>query len=560
MPNLLDFATLLNGMSEEAKNVRLERAKQENDTFEQGKVYLQGLLSNERVPQATRDQAQQALMQMTMEHMGYGKMKGAEKNPVRKMITGLIGDRPNDYSKNMSQVGVGSGNAKNEVGTLPPQQRQGDPDMSQQPIPQLRGAIGGGDEFMPQPPPGPPPSPWSIPQKEMDQMAASRAGMTEGAKAQALTDVETKRQRDLIATTVASSWFKGMNDRAKQAVMAKLVTGVTLEGSVNTPFAPESMTYDQLQRAAPAVAAQFQGFKPDEWMSVQVANGAIVSAVPAAIRPTANSNIGKVEQVPTKNPATGAVELRSFQFNPETNRYDIPLGDVGRPVPKPGARQLVKNAQGQYTGYVDSEIGEITYFDNPVDPSKASPTIPALDPTTRTTLAGWDLALDGLNKVVPQLQSLKSQLGIIPGNITLGEINKLGGMGASKEAISLATRLERLLMSQAFAEGGKVLTETELSFFKKINPHLTDTFAQAITKAQESLDYIASRRALAVRLLNPQQRSLVPPAPFDMTDQPPLPNGGGQVIDSPTIRLFLKAAGNDPAKAEALASQYGWKP
>jgi hypothetical protein len=50
-----------------------------------------------------------------------------------------------------------------------------------------------------------------------------------------------------------------------------------------------------------------------------------------------------------------------------------------------------------------------------------------------------------------------------------------------------------------------------------------------------------------------------------MSDEAPaqggksLPTGNGKMIDKATAMQFYQAAGNDPRKAEALATQKGWR-
>lgn len=138
---------------------------------------------------------------------------------------------------------------------------------------------------------------------------------------------------------------------------------------------------------------------------------------------------------------------------------------------------------------------------------------PAVPEGTQISLAGWTQAIGLLDEIMPQLEAGKAGLGPLAGRVKLAEINRLGGMGATTQQIQLATDLRRLLMSQAFAEGGKQLTPTEKSEFIALNPALSDTFAQAIVKAQRSRKYLQDRYQIRVKFLGPRQQPQVPGAP-----------------------------------------------
>jgi hypothetical protein len=136
---------------------------------------------------------------------------------------------------------------------------------------------------------------------------------------------------------------------------------------------------------------------------------------------------------------------------------------------------------------------------------------PSIPEGTQTSLTGWKLAIDQIDKdIIPQIQKMKESLGPLTGRITLAEITKLGGLGASKEQIQLATDMRRLLMSQAFAEGGKQLTPTEKEEFVALNPALTDTFDQAMIKAQRARDYLDRRYKTRLEVMPARQRGQLP--------------------------------------------------
>lgn len=153
---------------------------------------------------------------------------------------------------------------------------------------------------------------------------------------------------------------------------------------------------------------------------------------------------------------------------------------------------------------------------------------PAVPEGTQLSLSGWKLAIDQLDKnVIPQLRQAQSSIGPLIGRIKLAEIEKLGGMGASPKEIELAINLRRLLMSQAFAEGGKQLTPTEKEEFIALNPAMTDTFEQAIIKAQNARNYINDRYNMRLETMPVRQRNQIPGA-----EQSPQGN-----LAAPTLKL-----------------------
>lgn len=151
---------------------------------------------------------------------------------------------------------------------------------------------------------------------------------------------------------------------------------------------------------------------------------------------------------------------------------------------------------------------------------------PGVPSDVQTSLAGWTQAIGTIDRIIPQLKQLKDTLGPAAGRIQLAQTNNLGGMGLSNEQIRLAIDLRRLLMSQAFAEGGKQLTPTEKEEFKALNPALSDTFEQALIKAQQSRDYLDRRYKMRVEFLGPRQQGQVPAAPPLGITPPPTPDAG----------------------------------
>ncbi len=123
------------------------------------------------------------------------------------------------------------------------------------------------------------------------------------------------------------------------------------------------------------------------------------------------------------------------------------------------------------------------------------------------SIAGMRNALAQFKDVESMLRNPKfTTLGPAMGRIKLAEINKLGGLGATPQQIQMATALQRLLSQQAFAQGGKQLTPTELEQFSLVSPNMNDTLAQAIVKAREGIKYLRRAHDIRVSVLSPRQQ------------------------------------------------------
>lgn len=154
---------------------------------------------------------------------------------------------------------------------------------------------------------------------------------------------------------------------------------------------------------------------------------------------------------------------------------------------------------------------------------------------TQTQIAGFKTSVNVLNSVKRLLDNPSyATLGPIAGKIKLAEINKLGGTGATPQQIELATKLKRLIATQAFADAGKSLSEHEKELFTAVNPSLDDTLETAIVKTRESLDFINQRFRDRISVMPERQRkllgvdenTLVPPVA-----NAPIPGNGPITLD-----------------------------
>lgn len=147
------------------------------------------------------------------------------------------------------------------------------------------------------------------------------------------------------------------------------------------------------------------------------------------------------------------------------------------------------------------------------------PTVPS---TEQNRIGGFNFALQQANDINdllndPAYKDPIRAFGPAAGRIKLAEISKLGGMGASQKQIELANKLQRFLSSQAFADGGKQLTPTELEQFKVVSPAMSDTLATALQKTRDSIKFFQDRLKNDLDVMPVRQRSQIPgvgtPAP-----------------------------------------------
>jgi hypothetical protein len=176
----------------------------------------------------------------------------------------------------------------------------------------------------------------------------------------------------------------------------------------------------------------------------------------------------------------------------------------------------------------------------------APPTVPQ---GTQDQLAGIKNAYDQFKTVETMFKDPQYQVqGPALGRVKMYEIDKLGGSGASETEIELANRLSTLLTSQAFQNGGKQLTGTELERFVLNTPSLNDTVQQALTKTKVALEILRNNYNTRRSMLGPRQEGQIPQI-----------EGGGISAPPGKIKVIRKSDGQpgtisesafDPAKYE----------
>jgi hypothetical protein len=167
------------------------------------------------------------------------------------------------------------------------------------------------------------------------------------------------------------------------------------------------------------------------------------------------------------------------------------------------------DASGKLTGFINKQNNTSRPIPEGMSGAYGTGGSPSVPQTTMERLEGIRTALELTTDVMPKLTK-KATFGPVAGRIKLAEINKLGGLGASKEDIDLANQLYRIVTTQAFANGGKQLTPTELAVFEKLNPILSDTLDKALIQTKNSVDFLNIRYRNIWDTMTARQQELVP--------------------------------------------------
>jgi hypothetical protein len=174
----------------------------------------------------------------------------------------------------------------------------------------------------------------------------------------------------------------------------------------------------------------------------------------------------------------------------------------------PGNSPMLTQAAGEPAGFVSRLTGKFRPASEEAQGAGYALGSTNMPQSAAEQISGTKTALDQYRELMPNLERYKG-FGPVGGRITLAEIGKIGGAGASKEEIQLATELYNLTTSQAFANGGKQLTVTELERFQKQVPQLTDTLEQALIKTHEARKILRNSMANKIKSLPPRQRQLL---------------------------------------------------
>lgn len=161
---------------------------------------------------------------------------------------------------------------------------------------------------------------------------------------------------------------------------------------------------------------------------------------------------------------------------------------------------------------------------------------PTVSDATQAEIAGTRQAVTDIDQIIPQIVSMEETFGPLAGRVTLAEVERLGGMGATKDQQELAIDLRRLVMTQAFENGGKQLTPTEKEEFLLLLPKLSDQLDLAMTKAVAAREYLANKYQNRLDVMPVRQRGQL--------NAPPLPALAGTrvyVIDGDGNRFSIPA-------------------
>ena len=214
-------------------------------------------------------------------------------------------------------------------------------------------------------------------------------------------------------------------------------------------------------------------------------------------KPTA-SEINQDMRAQAKNPNIYSAYQYIDGYNPD-----------GSPIVKYGGPEDVRGKEAPKTFYGPDNMpttGSARGY--------ATSPSPALPEGTQVDLSGLSTSIGIIDTVLPQIQNSFSAFGPASGRIKNIQMNNIGGAGLSPEEVKLATNLRRLLTVEAFSNGGKQLTGTELEQYKKLLPDLNDEFGTAIIKAQQAREYLVKRMTQRLRFVPPRQQGQLPDTPI----------------------------------------------
>jgi len=133
-------------------------------------------------------------------------------------------------------------------------------------------------------------------------------------------------------------------------------------------------------------------------------------------------------------------------------------------------------------------------------------------PTTVSAEAQAQLA--GITNAYTQFKNVENKLHLVQGplfgQVTMAEVERLGGLGADPAAIQMAVELRTLMANQAFANGGKQLTGTEKVEFEFQTPSMTDTIQQAAIKTAAALKILRNNYATKMAVMPVTQSRQLP--------------------------------------------------
>ena len=202
----------------------------------------------------------------------------------------------------------------------------------------------------------------------------------------------------------------------------------------------------------------------------------------------------------------------------DASREDAPIYSAYQYIAgyNPDGSPIIK--YGSPTGVVGKEVPKTLYGPTGVPSTGMAPGFstsppPAVPNTAQAELSGWSTSIKLIDDVMPQIATTQNALGPIRGRIENVQMSKLGGAGLTSEQVKLATNLRRLLTAEAFANGGKQLTITELEQYKQLLPSLNDTFGTAMTKAQQAREFLVTKMMERMRFLTPRQQMQLPENP-----------------------------------------------
>lgn len=202
--------------------------------------------------------------------------------------------------------------------------------------------------------------------------------------------------------------------------------------------------------------------------------------------------------------------LRRYQFNTETGRYDI---DTGTPPPSVTSGGMRSAPNTQLTTITTPDGPKLVEYSpgkggkgsiRIIEEGAVKGTVPAVSESAQKEIAGIGTAANSLNQLKTLLPAVKT--GPLWGRLRSVKVNALGGWGTSPEEVKVVTKINTLMRS-AFNTAGANFTEPEMRIFRSIFPGENDTLETALTKIDESLNFLDDTLKLRKGTMTPMQRS-----------------------------------------------------
>ena len=493
------FGALLGGATEEAGKIHAERFQKEEANRRLATSMLQHIIDNPNLDEASKAQAQQAWRDLLMETTFPKQFKRGNKNPVRKLIDQFIGlqDSGQAVSKALEQSGVGTGNAKTQLGTTIPPMPQPPPGVHEP------GAVAG-PGAIPEMPPDPntvfgvaPPESVGGFRDPADVALYGQARAAQLAErvssAQSQQELEDKLK--VIDVMQKDPRFEEMRKSGLMSeLLYKIIAGASPVGSTRgaegnaIPIEQASAIAGRdlakelggATHAQPVYNARNQS-DPKTWDWLP--------AMPSYI--TEGPLSQRLQQALFAEASRRGLTVDEFKQQFPQEASDV-MSQVASPNRTSANERIVPRPDGGFD--VITTYGGTAYQrpgGTPVTPQlpNALPDggrDPRLDYIGKTPSEQKTASLGVLSSTYSRLEDLDkllatakpNKMGAIMGRLGNIQAHALGGFLMDEDVQTLAIALDQALAEQVFGKGGKQLTLTEIS-----------TYSKFFSQLQQGLDF-----------------------------------------------------------------------